>query len=63
MLTLEDINTKETKELILSEENMVSVEIYPYTKHTLQNIGKSEMFLIAIVSEVFDPKDPDTYVA
>jgi len=63
MLTLEDINTKETKELILSEENMVSVEIYPYTKHTLQNIGKNEMILISIVREVYDPKDHDTYVA
>ena len=60
-LMLEDINTKETKELTLSEENLVSVEIHPYISHTFQNIGKSEVHLISIVNEVFDPKNPDTY--
>jgi UDP-2-acetamido-2,6-beta-L-arabino-hexul-4-ose reductase len=62
-LMLEDVNTKEKKELILSEENPVSVEIHPYVAHTLQNIGSSEMHLLAIVNEVFDPKDTDTYGA
>ncbi len=42
-LMLEDVNTKETKELTLSEENPVSVEIHPYVAHTFQNIGKSEV--------------------
>ena len=60
-LMLEDINTKEKKELILSEENLLSVEIHPYIAHTLQNIGSSEMHLISIVNEVFDPKNTDTY--
>jgi UDP-2-acetamido-2,6-beta-L-arabino-hexul-4-ose reductase len=60
-LILEDLNTKESKELILSEENLLSVEIHPYIVHTLQNIGNGDMCLIAIVNEVFNPKDPDTY--
>jgi UDP-2-acetamido-2,6-beta-L-arabino-hexul-4-ose reductase len=60
-LILEDLNTKESKELILSEENLLLVEIHPYIVHTLQNIGNSDMCLIAIVNEVFNPKDPDTY--
>ncbi len=60
-LTLEDINTKETKELILSDENPSSVEIQPYIAHTLQNIGNDDMYLLSIVNEVFNPKDTDTY--
>ena len=60
-LLLEDIRTKEKKELTLSEENLVSVAIYPYVLHTLKNIGKSNMHLIVIVNEVFNSEDPDTY--
>lgn len=60
-LMLEDINTKETKEPILSEENPISVEIHPFIAHTLQNIGNDDVYLLSIVNEVFDPKDTDTY--
>jgi|WetSurMetagenome_2_1015567.scaffolds.fasta_scaffold05996_4 UDP-2-acetamido-2,6-beta-L-arabino-hexul-4-ose reductase len=60
-LILEDINTKERQELILSEENPLSVEIHPYVVHTIQNIGSSDMYLLSIVNEVFDLKDADTY--
>lgn len=45
----------------IGEKNMVLAEIPTYYFHSIQNIGKGEMILIAYVDEPFSPKDPDTY--
>ena len=60
-LVLEDNDSKERKELILSEDNPAIVKITPHITHAIQNIGDDEMYLIVIVNEVFNPDDADTF--
>lgn len=60
-LLLKDNDSKERKELVLSGENPIIVKIFPNVTHAIKNVGSDNMHLIAIVNEVFDPKDPDTY--
>ena len=60
-LVLEDNESKERKELILSEDNPAIVKITPHITHAIQNIGDDEMYLIVIVNEVFNPDDADTF--
>jgi len=47
--------------MILSDIEPMVVKIDPHISHAIQNIGEDDMFLIVVASEVFDPKDPDTY--
>lgn len=51
----------EKKEMELSEKNPVLVEIPKNYFHSITNIGNSEMYLMAVVSEPFNKEDPDTY--
>ncbi len=60
-LVIEDNETGEKKELILSGESPILVKIPPNTKHSIQNIGEGEMYLISVTNEVFNPKDSDTF--
>lgn len=60
-LVLEDNESKEREELILSDEEPAIVKITPNMSHTIQNIGDDEMYLIVIVNEVFNPDDADTF--
>lgn len=46
---------------ILNGNKPAIVKIEPYISHAIQNIGKEDMYLIVIVNEIFDIKDPDTY--
>jgi len=58
---LEGNISKERKELILTGERPTVLEIGPNVTHALKNIGEDELCFIAIVDEVFNPKDPDTF--
>lgn len=60
-LMLTDLKTKEKQEIYLGEEDMKVVEIPPYILHSIENIGKEEMYLLAYVDESFDQKTPDTF--
>lgn len=60
-LFLKDLKSGEEKNLKLGEEDMSLVKIPPLIFHSIRNVGNDEMFLLAYVSEGFDPKDPDTY--
>jgi UDP-2-acetamido-2,6-beta-L-arabino-hexul-4-ose reductase len=57
----EDITTKDKKEVILTESEPKVLKIGPPVSHAIHNIGEDDMYLIIVASEVFDPKDPDTY--
>lgn len=58
---LEDNISKERKELILTDKRPTVLEIGPNVSHALKNVGEDELYFIAIVDEVFNPKDPDTF--
>ncbi|MFH1833020.1 MAG: cupin domain-containing protein [Candidatus Levyibacteriota bacterium] len=61
MLTLIDNKTRETKKIEMGEKNMIMVQIPPNHFHLIENIGKTEMFLLVYVNELFNPKEPDNY--
>ena len=61
-LFLEDTTSKEREELILSDEKPTIVKIPPMIRHSLENIGRKEMYLIVVSNIVFDHHDPDTYI-
>lgn len=60
-LFLKDLKSGEEKSFILGENDMSLIGIPPNIFHSIKNIGKEDMYLIAYVNEDFDPKDPDTY--
>lgn len=60
-LMLRGLKTKENQEIILGEQDLSVVRIPPYTFHSIENVGKDEMYLLAYVDEAFNPNDPDTY--
>ena len=54
-------NTDENKELEIGERNMVLVEIPTGYFHSIKALGNQEMYLLAYMSEAFNPSSPDTY--
>lgn len=60
-LVMEDIVSRERREYILNGKDPKIVKVPPGVAHAIQNIGDSDMYLVIIVNEVFDPNDPDTY--
>ena len=60
-LIVVDRKTGKKTELEMGDNNMVAVEIPKGSLHAINNIGRSEMILIAYTNESFDPADPDTY--
>lgn len=60
-LSLEDIRDKEKELIVINGDSPEIVGISPMIAHSIKNIGKTEMFLTAFVSEPFDKNDPDTY--
>lgn len=60
-LFLKDLKSNEEKNLKLREEDMSLVKIPPFIFHSIKNVGEGDMYLLAYVSEGFDPNDPDTY--
>lgn len=60
LLTLVDKKSKEKKEIKMGEDNMVAVEIPPGVWHAISNEEGKDMYLVAHISESFNPEDPDT---
>ena len=61
MLFLKDTRTGEEERLPMGEKNMVTVRIPPHVAHAITNTGAIPFYLIVVVSEQFNPKDPDTF--
>ena len=57
----EDIKTHKQEQLTLSGEDHVAVNVGPDVAHSFHNVGDEEMILLALINEVFDQEDPDTY--
>lgn len=62
ILTIINRETQEKKEINMGDENMVLVKIPINHFHWIKNTGKEEMLLLVYIDEVFNPKDPDTYI-
>ena len=60
MLFLKDTRTGEDERLPMGEKNMVTVRIPPHVAHAITNTGTVPFYLVVVVSEQFNPKDPDT---
>ena len=60
-IRLRNIETNELKEYYVSGEKPEVVDMIIGWTHNIENIGKDELKLLIWISEVFDPKDPDTY--
>jgi len=61
LLVLEDINSGEKHELVLSGADPQLVKVFPGVVHAIRNAGNNVMYLIVANNEVFNPADPDTY--
>jgi UDP-2-acetamido-2,6-beta-L-arabino-hexul-4-ose reductase len=60
-LYLKDTRTQEEQVVPMSEDNMVTVGIPPHVAHAITNDGDKPFYLIVVVSEQFNPSDPDTF--
>ncbi len=59
-LFLRDTRTGEETAVSMGEKNMVTVTIPPHVAHAIASDGETPFFLIVVVSEEFNPQDPDT---
>ena len=59
-LYLKDTRTGKEEKVSMGEESLVTVRIPPHVAHAISNTGKDPMCLIVMVSEEFNPADPDT---
>lgn len=62
-VVIENIETKEKKELILdsSEEFLHRIFLDVNTAHAFKNISDSTVVLVAYTNKIYDPENPDTY--
>ena len=60
-LTVVDRGTRQSTELMMGEDNLVTVEIPVGTLHWITNVGQDDMFLVAYTDETFNANDPDTF--
>ena len=61
-LILTDTRNNKTKNMILDSSNREFVKVNPFENHILRNLSEdSDCEILIIISEEFDPNDPDTY--
>ena len=56
-----DLKTKQKEEFILKDRQNLMLNLKPNIAHAFKNVGKNETILLALVNEVHDQNDPDTY--
>lgn len=61
VLYIEDRNTKKKEERIVKAEDDVIIHMEPNKAHAFKNTGNQELILLALINEVHDQDDPDTY--
>jgi dTDP-4-dehydrorhamnose 3,5-epimerase len=62
-VVIEDIKTKEKKEIILdsSEEYIYRIFLKAGVAHAFKNISDSTVVLVAYMNKIYDLNNPDTY--
>jgi|SRR3989344_3818852 len=61
LLKLVDKKSGEKKKMNVGDNNMLSIKISPNIWHSIENKGDEDLYLLAYISESFNPKDPDTF--
>lgn len=59
-LYLKDTRTGKEDAVPMEAKSMVTVRIPPHVAHAITNTGSTPLYLIVMVSEEFNPADPDT---
>ena len=57
-----DLKTKQKEEFVLRDVQHLMLNFKPNVVHAFKNIGRNEMILLALVNEVHNQSDPDTYL-
>jgi UDP-2-acetamido-2,6-beta-L-arabino-hexul-4-ose reductase len=60
-LFLHDTRSGGEQIISMGENNMVTVSIPPLVAHAIKSDGDAPFYLIVVVSEEFNPSDPDTF--
>jgi len=62
-VVIEDIKTKEKKEIILdsSEKHLYRIFLNAGVAHAFKNISDSTVVLVVYMNKIYNPKNPDTY--
>jgi dTDP-4-dehydrorhamnose 3,5-epimerase-like enzyme len=60
-LFLRDMRNGEECVVPMGQQNMVTVAIPPHVAHAIACDGDKPFYLIVVVSEEFNPQDPDTF--
>lgn len=60
-IVAKDIKTGEKEAKLVRASHNVIIYMEPGKSHAFKNIGKEELILLALVNEVHNQKDPDTY--
>lgn len=61
VLRLEDIETHERKEIIMTLESAKSVFVPNNVAHDFKNVGNSNMIILAYTDKLYDPTDTIAY--
>ncbi len=61
-VTLKNLSSGQTEEYLLDgDASSQKIFVPPGTSHTFTTLGPEESFVVAYVSEAFDPRNPDTF--
>lgn len=57
------IRTKDARpvEYHVSGKDFRVITVFPFTAHSFENIGETDLVVIVWANEIFDPENPDTY--
>jgi len=61
-LVLLDIKTKEQIYFKLSSKEPKVITIFPKIAHTIKNVGKEMVYLVAAQSDIYNPKKTDSFL-
>ncbi len=61
IIRLRQVNSSIIKSHPVGGEGFEVIDIPPMHVHSIQNAGKTDLVTVVWASEVFDPKDPDTF--
>lgn len=61
-MIMKDIKSSESSSITLDSDNPIVVYVPTNVIHSIENIGETPFYLLAYISECFDPSDTDTYM-
>jgi UDP-2-acetamido-2,6-beta-L-arabino-hexul-4-ose reductase len=60
-LALVDNLSGEREEILLGEQQLITVRIPPRVAHAIENVGSEMMYLLVYTDESYNEEDPDTF--